>query len=95
MFPHIAVCCFEVGDDVAAQLQAAAPARTDVVQRMADGKPHVSLRNVALARLAALGIAAERVEQVSGCTACDAARFFSFRRDGQASGRHLTVIVSG
>ena len=97
LFPHIDVCCFEVGDDVAAQLQAAAPARMDVVRELhgGNGQPHVALRSVALAQLAAAGIAAERVEHVSGCTACDAARFYSFRRDGQLSGRHLTVIVSG
>jgi len=95
IFPHIDACCFEVGDDVAAQLQAAAPARTDVVQIVPGRKPHVALRSVVLAQLAAAGIAAERVEQVEGCTACDAARFFSFRRDGQATGRHLTVILSG
>jgi copper oxidase (laccase) domain-containing protein len=31
---------------------------------------------------------------VEGCTKCDAERFFSFRRDGEASGRHLAVIAA-
>jgi copper oxidase (laccase) domain-containing protein len=38
------------------------------------------------------GMGAFDVEDVAGCTKCDPERFFSFRRDGEESGRHLAVI---
>ena len=33
------------------------------------------------------------VHDVPGCTRCDAARFFSYRRDGANAGRHLAAIA--
>jgi copper oxidase (laccase) domain-containing protein len=58
-------------------------------------KPHVELAALVRAQLMAAGVLAERIDDVPGCTRCDSERFFSFRRDGQASGRHLAAIVAG
>lgn len=85
--PHISVEAFEVGDDVAGEL--AARALVDVVDRTR-ARPHVDLRKMLEAELRALGA---DVDHVPGCTFGDRARFFSFRRDGKASGRHLAAIV--
>jgi YfiH family protein len=93
LFPHIERCCFEVGDEVAQRLLAASPDR-DVVALGARGRPHVDLRRVLHAQLLAAGLAPSRIDHVAGCTMCDAARFFSFRRDGARSGRHLCAIVA-
>jgi polyphenol oxidase len=89
--PHIETAAFEVSDDVAEQLRAVSPGVDPVVRGRA--KPHVNLRQVAEAQLRALGLPAENVDHVAGCTYTDSTRFFSFRRDGKASGRHLSVIV--
>ena len=35
------------------------------------------------------------VDDVLGCTMSDSAKFFSYRRDGKTSGRHLSSIVAG
>jgi polyphenol oxidase len=90
--PCIGPCCFEVGGDVADQI-AAASHGADVVVRRAGEKAYVDLRAAVRAQLAALGVAADDVEDVPGCTKCDAARFFSFRRDGANAGRHLAAIA--
>lgn len=92
-FPHIRACCFEVGDDVAATIAAASNA-TDVIDHT-HAKAHVHLWPVLQAQLLERGVAAEHIEDVPGCTHCEPQRFFSFRRDGKRSGRHLAVIVSG
>jgi YfiH family protein len=95
IFPHIGACCYEVGDDVAQQLQAAAGPAADVVTHPGGGKPHVALGRVVHAQLAALELDLARVDQVAGCTYCDADSCFSFRRDGRGGGWHMTAIVAG
>lgn len=93
IFPHIGACCFEVGDDVAQQLASLHPVPWSVVDRSRE-KPHVDLAEIVRAKLVALGLRADHVERVAGCTRCQPERFFSFRRDGQRSGRHAAVIQS-
>jgi copper oxidase (laccase) domain-containing protein len=93
LFPHIRSCCFEVGEAVAAELSALCPDAGPIVSGGAQGKPHVALDRLVRAQLLAAGIDAARVEDVAGCTCCEPSRFFSFRRDGAASGRHLSVII--
>ena len=91
--PHIETCCFEVGDDVAAELAACSAAGESAVDRTRE-KPHVDLRRIMEAQLVAAGVRSNRIEHVRGCTVCDAERFFSYRRDGAASGRLLCAIVA-
>ena len=93
LFPHIGGCCFEVGDDVAAQLAVLHPEPERVVDR-SRGKPRVDLALVVSSKLQACGLAAGEIERVAGCTRCEPERFFSFRRDGQRSGRHIAAIIS-
>jgi YfiH family protein len=91
--PHIEACCFEVGDEVAAELAAASDAGGSVVRPGPRGKPHVDLRAVLRAQLRAAGLDGGAIDDVRGCTACDPERFFSYRRQGPRSGRLLAAIV--
>lgn len=90
--PHIRLAAFEVSDDVAEALAACAPG-TDAVDRTLGPKPHVSLARIARRKLRDLGLRDPDVDEVPGCTFSDREDFFSFRRDGKASGRHLAAIV--
>lgn len=92
LFPHIRACCFEVGEDVAAEIAAASTAR-DVVVR-GGPKPRVNLAAVVRAQLERAGLSPTRIDDVPGCTKCEPARFFSYRRDGADGGRHLAAIAS-
>jgi hypothetical protein len=89
--PCIGVCCFEVGLDVAARIVRATSA-PDVAVAASSEKARVDLRMAARAQLRAHGLGAGDIDDVDGCTRCDGERFFSFRRDGEASGRHLAAI---
>ncbi|MBN2192023.1 MAG: peptidoglycan editing factor PgeF [Polyangiaceae bacterium] len=91
--PHISTAAFEVGDDVATILAGIAPERA-VVQRSPLGRPHVDLGNLVRVQLERAGVASDDIDDVPGCTVADADRFFSYRRDGARSGRHLAAIVS-
>lgn len=85
--PAIGPCCFEVGLDVALQIEKRAGVRLSV-----PGDPEkalVDLRGGVLRELRAVGVA--EVERIEGCTRCDAQRFFSYRR-GAEVGRMLAAI---
>jgi len=90
--PHIGPDAFEVDEDVAAELERASSA-SGVVRRRAGSKPHVDLARIVRAQLRQAGLPEAHIEDVPGCTYQDAASFFSYRRDGQKSGRMLAVIV--
>jgi YfiH family protein len=91
--PHISVAAFEVGEDVAAELGRASDARDVVVRSEAHFR--VDLRRIVRAQLTATGMDASAIDDVFGCTMGEPERYFSFRRDGQKSGRHLSAIVPG
>jgi polyphenol oxidase len=69
--PGIGPCCYEVGDDVRAVFGTA--------ERTLD------LKAIARARLEAAGVG--EIHDCGLCTACDAERFFSHRRDRGVTGR--------
>ena len=82
--------------DVAAELSRASPLGEAAVIR-AEGAPklRVNLRAIVRSQLEALGVPAASIEDVPGCTVCDARRFHSFRRDQDRSGRMASVIIAG
>jgi YfiH family protein len=97
--PCIGSCCFEVGEEVVPQILAAAGDDGAIVARRQPGegegdksdKAYVDLRHAVRRQLASAGVT--DVLDVPGCTRCEPERFFSFRRDGKLSGRHLAVIA--
>jgi YfiH family protein len=89
--PHISLAAFEVSEDVAEALLSAS--RDPNIVDRTHQKPHVDLRRMLRAELRAIGLAEASIDDVWGCTVLEPARFFSFRRDGKASGRHLSAIV--
>ncbi|HEX4474020.1 MAG TPA: peptidoglycan editing factor PgeF [Polyangiaceae bacterium] len=90
--PHITLPAFEVSDDVATTLLSCSPDPA-VVDRSFGAKPHVDLGAIASAKLRQMGLSDSSVDRVPGCTVSEPAAFFSYRRDGARSGRHLAAIV--
>jgi hypothetical protein len=90
--PHISRSAFEVSPVVADQLRRASDAADPADHGRA--KPHVDLRAIVRAQLAAAALAPHQIDDVPGCTVSDPELYFSFRRDGPHSGRHLHAIVA-
>jgi YfiH family protein len=88
--PCIGPCCFEVGAEVVSKVLGAAGDDEAIVARREGDKAYLNLR-VAVRRQLERARVGE-IEDVPGCTRCDPSRFFSYRRDGERSGRHLAVI---
>ena len=92
--PCVGRCCYEVSRELAAAFRERYGA--DVAGDPRDAaQPHLDLRLCIERGLHEAGLPGEQVEQVAGCTSCDAARFFSHRRDAGRTGRHLAFAVAG
>ena len=85
--PHIGACCYEVGEDVAAQIDA-----TAIVRMPEFSKPHIDLAAANRAQLVESGIPESQIEISSLCTKCRDDLFHSYRRDGKAMGHLLSAI---
>lgn len=96
--PCIGACCFEVGDDVCAKIVGASSDAVVVRREVERQKAWVDVRRAIRIQLVTAGLADASIDDVPGkgsesCTRCNAASFYSYRRDGDASGRQLGVIV--
>jgi len=83
--PGIGPCCFETGSDV----------RDLFARRFGDRVVRggaVDLTEAARCALRSAGVAVAGITTVPSCTSCDAARFYSYRRDGERTGRQAGVI---
>jgi YfiH family protein len=92
--PAIGACCFEVGPEVAAAFAAAGEG--EAVRPSPRGRAdrvHVDLKAVLVRQLERAGVNPAAIDPLAVCTSCDRARFYSFRRDGAATGQMMGVIV--
>ena len=89
--PSIGPCCFEVGPEVVAEFRAALG---DVPGLVVAGprKDHLDLRVALRAVLERAGVRPASIDASPPCTRCEAARFFSYRRDGKG-GVHMGFIA--
>lgn len=83
--PCIATINFEVGEEVAAHF----PDR--FVDRNNYAKPHIDLKGFIKQQLIDLGILEHHIEINARCTVSDS-DFYSYRREGKASGRMMGII---
>lgn len=92
--PTIGVRAFEVGPEVidAARASLGAEPPCSIGPR---GRPHLDLVRLIEMQIEAAGGRADRIERVGGCTFENRAMFFSHRRDGGVTGRHMSVIAPG
>lgn len=86
--PSIGPCCYEVGEDVA---RAVAATAGEACVRRGDGqRPRLDLRAAVAAQLRVAGV--ERIHRLDHCTRCRPDWLWSYRRDGAAAGRNLTLL---
>ena len=86
--PHIGVCCYEVGEEVAEAIGDSA----GIERRPEWPKPHLNLAEANRRQLVKAGVPEEQSDISSLCTRCREDLFFSYRRDGSKTGHMLSVI---
>ncbi len=89
--PSIGPCCFEVGPEVVAAFRAAFGDAPGLIVA-GPHKDHVDLRVALTASLVGAGVTRDHLDAAPPCTRCEAERFYSYRRDGQAGGIHMGFI---
>ena len=86
--PAIGPCCYEVGEEVAAAVVARS---SDAVRSPGPrGRPHLDLPLAAAIELSRGGVT--EVRTLAVCTACHPGTLESFRREGAAAGRNLSLV---
>lgn len=78
--PGIGACCYEVGAEVAHQFG------TGLIGS------HLDLAAENRSQLIAAGLDMAHIQAVGGCTSCNPAQFFSWRRDRDPNGRMISFI---
>ena len=84
--PAVCGACYEIGPEVPEALR-----QFDLDDSRWLVGNHVDLRGFLAARLEALGVAAENIETVGGCTV-ESPGLASYRRDGAAAGRQWAMV---
>jgi YfiH family protein len=86
--PCIQRCCYEVGAELGARFEAAFG--PGVAERTDPEHARLDLVEAVGRTLREAGLQDAHVQRLPHCTACDASRFFSHRRDAGRTGRHLS-----
>lgn len=95
--PHVAASCYEVDEPVVRGCVArfGEEATFAALRATRAGHWQIDLAQLARLDLARAGLAEDRIAAFpDACTACDAERFHSFRRDGPGGGRLFHFIAA-
>ena len=89
--PSIGLCCFEIGQETAELLGKSCNGAENCISH--ESEVHADLQAINHLQLLQAGLNEQRIETFPACTACIPDRFYSYRRDGINSGRHLGVVA--
>jgi len=93
--PSIGPCCFEVGPEVVAAVEESDPgARAEGAIVAKAPRDHVDLWGLNHRQALSFGLSPHAVDVARLCTSCEAARFFSYRRDHGKTGQTAAFICS-
>ena len=91
MGPSIGPCCYEVGREVAEQIQANWPEALRDAWRPDGAKGRLDLKAINEAQLVDVGVPRSHIQKIGPCTACNVEDFFSYRKEGK-TGSQLSFI---
>jgi len=87
--PGIGPCCYEVGDDVRS---AFGPAGLDCLAPGARGRWQLDVRAANRKQLTEAGLDPTHLHDIEECTCCQPRRYYSYRREGPATGRMISYV---
>lgn len=93
--PSIGPCCYEVGENVVHSLDETFSNWKDFVEQKSRDRYMLNLRRMNALQLYEHGVKPENIEISPYCTACRTDLFFSYRKEGPATGRIFSVLSLG
>lgn len=92
--PAIGPCCFEVGEDVIQEMAKlfSPPAMATLTKETGNAHFLFDLPEANRRLLLRAGLAEDHIENCGICTYCHDSKFFSYRKSGGKTGRHMGVI---
>lgn len=89
--PCISSCCFTISKETAEQLAKSCKNASQHIQ--CSSRTTADIRSLNRSQLLQCGIDSRHIESFDSCTACHPQHYYSYRRDGVNSGRHLGVVA--
>jgi len=89
--PAIGPCCYEITEDIAAQISAGFPYPAPVVQQRG-GRWYANLEDANRQQLLASGLSGDHIDVCGLCTACRTDEFYSDRKEGRPTGRFVAFL---
>ena len=86
--PSIQKCCFEVSNDIIDKFPSWS------IRPKRSGKFMVNLQKIAFDDLRSIGFDKKRIKVDSDCSFCKKNNYYSYRRDGEKTGRMIGTITS-
>lgn len=90
--PAISAPAFEVGAEVLERFQSEFPYAARVISNVHDDKGHLDLKAVCAIQLELCGFDPEQIHVSDACTMLEPERWFSYRREGGAAGRIISLV---
>ncbi len=91
--PGIGRCCYEINGSIAGDFIDLRPELDSFLTRSRDDANFcLDLKGANIWDLVETGVCMDRIHNIDLCTACRKDLFFSYRRDGGRTGRHLSVV---
>lgn len=87
--PSIGVCCYEINETI--NNEAHGLGLGYAIQKRQE-KFYLDVNRILKAQLEASGVSGEHIEALNRCSACENNTFFSYRADGQQTGRMAGII---
>ena len=90
--PSAGPCCYEVRDDTVSAARAGLGPRAEGYFLRRQGRTYFDLWRANIEQLTRAGLSEHNIAVAGVCTICDR-RFFSYRREGESTGRFAGVIA--
>ena len=90
--PAISAQAYEVGAEVLARFQSEFPYASRIVSNVHDDKGHIDLKEACAIQLELCGLDREQIFVSDACTMSEPERWFSYRREGVAAGRIVSIL---
>ncbi|MGN1153177.1 MAG: peptidoglycan editing factor PgeF [Candidatus Gastranaerophilaceae bacterium] len=89
--PSIAICCYNVGEDVYKQLKSSVSNILPFENHIYD-KIYVDLKGINKQQLIDIGISKDNIDVCPYCTSCNNDMFFSYRKEHGTTSRHSAIL---